>query len=98
MSRTPLERWVSQAVEARVAAALRTAGFSVDPQPSLSDGDLLIERGPLRLVAQIRVAREARRPVLEGLLADAVLRSRAAAHEFEGFRPLAVLGAVQLTD
>ncbi len=58
--------------------------------------DMVVTRGDKKYVVELRVAREARRPELPALLADAITRARAgaAAH---GARPLGVVGAPSLS-
>ena len=59
--------------------------------------DRVIDREGLRYVVELRVAREARRPELPALLADALVRARVGA-EAHGGRALGVVGAPVISD
>lgn len=81
--------------------AFRDAGWSVKREPPGGPpgyrADFVIERGDLRYVVELRIAREARRPEMPALLADAYVRAQlgAAAHHA---RPLPIVGAPAISD
>lgn len=81
---------------AGMAEILRQSGWSVDPEPSWDGAyrpDMLIARGQLRYVVELKVVREARRPLMRAMFAEAILQARAYARKVEGSRPLAVIVA-----
>ncbi|HYV43261.1 MAG TPA: hypothetical protein VFA20_00310 [Myxococcaceae bacterium] len=81
--------------------AFQEAGWSVQREPVGGPegyvADFVLERKPHRYVAELRVAREARRPELPALLADAYVRAQAGARA-HGAKPLAVVGAPAISD
>ncbi len=85
-----------QSVEAHLVSSLRRAGFLVELEP-LGEGEMRIEREGVRYVAQLKVAKEPRRALLEALLADALLRARASARQLAAHKALAVVGARRLS-
>ncbi|HUB08650.1 MAG TPA: hypothetical protein VMB50_16710 [Myxococcales bacterium] len=95
----------SQALERqlldRAAQAFQGAGWSVQRQPSLPDmrsgPDLVIGKGSVRYVVEIKASHVPRHSLLQGLLADAILQGRVMAKAFGG-RPLAIVGASNISD
>lgn len=85
----------------QVGKAFEEAGWDVhrapEGGPAGYTADYLFERNGLRYVAELRIAREARRPELPALLADAYLRARIGA-KAHGARPLAIVGAPAISD
>jgi hypothetical protein len=85
----------------QVGSAFRRAGWAVHREPSGGPpgytADYLFERKGLRYVAELRIAREARRPELPALLADAFIRAQVGAKAHHG-RPLAMVGAPAISD
>jgi len=59
--------------------------------------DFVLERAGARYVAELRIAREARRPELPALLADAYVRARLGAAQHQA-QPLAIVGAPTISD
>lgn len=99
--RQPLEpmHTAAERVEiTRLAATLRAQGWQVTEEEADADADLSIEKEPHRLVAHVKVARDSRRILLESLLANAVLRARAASRRRPGWAPAAIVAAPTYTD
>lgn len=87
-------------LEEALATAFSNAGWHVSTPEQRSDmlrPDLMVETEQMRYVVELKVARDARRQELQGLLADAVLQARAAANQLNG-KPLAIIGAPALSD
>lgn len=84
-----------------LGSALRDAGWSVQREPSGGppgySADFLFRRGALKYVAELRVARVARRPELPALFADAFLRAKVGADAHRA-RPLAIVGAPSISN
>ncbi|HEY8210212.1 MAG TPA: hypothetical protein VIG99_22160 [Myxococcaceae bacterium] len=78
-----------------------TEGWSVRREvpggPPGHRADFVLERGSARYVAELRIGREARRPELPALLADAYVRAQAGAVDHDA-RPLAIVGAPAISD
>lgn len=75
------------------------SGWCVQEALHHDDGrfDLLAEKDGVRYAIEIKFAREARRELLEGQLASAILRARFAAHVLNA-RPLAIVCAPSISD
>lgn len=72
-------------------------GFGWRVQAATGSGfDFVAEAGDLRYAVQVKFAKEARRALLEGLLASAILRARAAANAV-GAKPLAIVCAPSIS-
>ncbi len=89
-------------IESRLAEALQQAGWNVFwPGGSDHGGrqpDFVVRKGELAYAVECKSsALGARQSVLEGALADAILRARRAAEQ-SGLRPLAVVCAASLSD
>jgi hypothetical protein len=84
-----------------LGAAFREQGWVVRREPAGGPpgykADFLFHRKGLRYVAELRVAREARRPELPALLADAFVRAQVGAQVHRA-RPLAIVGAPAISD
>lgn len=101
-NREPIEsKWLLLESEAllrrRLLAALRSAGWAIRRGKQQLAADLVAEKGPLRYVIEFKVARQGRRRLLRGLLADALLQSQWYASRMDNARPLAVVGSPQLS-
>src|SRR5215831_14675817 len=83
-------------LENRLVLALQEEGWQVQRLKG-KEADLVIEKDRLRYVAEIKAAREARRPLLEGSLASAILRARVAA-ELHHAKPLAIVCAPSISN
>lgn len=66
-------------------------------RPLRGADDLVVRAGPNRYAVQIKYAKEARRSLLEGLVASSILRARAAAHSADA-KPLAIIAAPFISD
>lgn len=88
------------AIEHQLAAAFRDAGWSVERQPRLgrSRPDLLVRRGNLAYVVELKSAPEARRDRVIPLLAQAILQAQAMARENSDAVPLAVIGSERVPE
>ena len=83
----------------RLARVLREAGWRVDVEPAAAARhrpDLLAVRGRMRYVVEVKAVREARRPLIEAMFANAILQARAYAAGLRG-RPLAVIAAPRIS-
>lgn len=93
-----------QKLEAALVSRLQTAGFTVELQSAALESGITVSKGAERYVAELRVCKEPRSAELQGALADALLRARAAAKAADdvvtGGRgaPLAVVGLPRLTE
>lgn len=85
--------------EEKLREILANAGWRLQrPLHGPDDGvDLVIQAGPNRYAVQIKYAKEARRSLLEGLVASSILRARAAAHSADA-KPLAIIAAPSISD
>lgn len=81
----------------RLSAAFRDAKWEVVPLSGDNKADLLVSHGQKRYVAEVKFAREPRRFEVQGALADAILRSKAAARSI-GAKPLAIVGAPHISE
>jgi hypothetical protein len=96
-ARSPSTGNVAGYFEGLVRDAFEAQGWSVTAAPS-SDCDILVSFGDgVSYAVEVKVARDARLPHLEALLADAFMRARRAAFQLD-VRPLAIVGAPGLTD
>jgi len=88
---------MERALQAERRAKELMADFGWRIRASRDDGaDFLAESGRHRYAVEVKYAKEARRPVLEGLLASAILRARAAAVAAK-VQPLAIVGAPSIS-
>lgn len=84
-------------LEERLRGAFQAADWEVIT-PSLDHGyDLCVERGGVRYLIEIKSAKESRRPILEALLAKALLQSQHHAQRLQA-QPLPIVGTPLLTD
>ena len=85
--------------EEQLRALLEASGWHIQAPQDRGDlgFDLIAEKGARRYALQLKAAREPRRAVLEGLLASAILRARAAASAMNA-KPLAVVYAPSISD
>lgn len=91
---------VEQSLIQRLRAAFEDAGWTVErAAPGEHDPDLVVSRPGITYVVEFRASQVARRSMLQALLADAILRARAATRRRanDRTRPLAVVGAPVLT-
>jgi hypothetical protein len=96
-ARSSSTREAGQLLEEALRGAFEAQGWRVQAAPS-NECDLLVSGPAARVYAvELKIAREARFPQLEALLADALLRARRAASRLNA-QPLAVVGAPALTD
>jgi hypothetical protein len=91
----------ASALEQAVAEAFRGAGWRVVAQPRIAGirPDLVVRRGNLQYVVEIKSSAEPRRDRLVPLLAQAILEAKLAASKADLSpppRPLAVVGAANL--
>lgn len=90
------ERLRAQAEE-HLELAFQSAGWAVSRSGSVSAPDLLCRRGNSAYALDIKVgAGRARRPLLQALLADAILQARSKAADHDA-KPLAVLVAPSIS-
>jgi hypothetical protein len=81
-----------------LSALLKGAGWRVRSPKGADPGwDLLAETDGHRYVAQLKLAHQAWRPLLEGLLSSAILRARPAAAAMNA-KPLAIVCAPSISD
>ena len=77
------------------------AGWSVEKNPAGGPpgyaADFVVEKKRRRYVAEVRIAREPRRPELPALLADAYVRASVGARAHNA-KPLAIVGASLISD
>lgn len=78
--------------ERQLKELLEASGWRVEPAPDPAAFDVLVSKGDLRYAVEIKYAKEARRALVEGLLASAILRARVAASEVNA-KPLAIVCA-----
>ncbi len=89
--------------EGAISAAFREHGWKVTPNSRYHaagqghEVDLVVRKRGLTYVVEVKSSSDARRPVLVGLLADGILRSRAAAKTLGG-QPLAVVASPHISD
>jgi hypothetical protein len=79
----------------RLGKLFGAAGWKI--QVRRGDADLLAQKGAHRYAVQMKIAHDVRWPLLEGLLASAILRARSAAGAMRA-QPLAVLCARSISD
>lgn len=87
-------------LERALAFAFEKAGWQIklpDHKPETLPYDLIVESPSVRYVIELKMARDARRQALQSLLADALLRARAAAKQHQA-QPLAIVAAPSLSD
>lgn len=78
--------------EREVADLFRNSGWKVSTRPQGPEGaDLLIRKGELNYVVEVKRASESRRDRVVPLLAEAILQSQAYARNFPSTRALAVV-------
>lgn len=84
--------------ERQLKVLLEASGWRVQPARGHADlgYDFLAKKDDLRYAVQIKLAKDARRALLEGLLASAILRARVAAAEVNA-RPLAIVCAPSIS-
>lgn len=81
-----------------IRSALRGAGWELSSVGGTAGPLLVAQKGPRAYALELKASSgRARRPVLQALLADAILQARAAAREIGGI-PLAVLAASSVSD
>ena len=84
-------------VENSIGQLFETNGWGVNR--AVREVDLAVSKGNLAYAVEIKVARESRRPLLESLLADAVLRAQAGARRQRlPTRAIAVVAVPVLTE
>ncbi len=82
--------------ESRLRALFESSGWNV--RALQDDGaDFIIKARDVRYAVQLKFAKEARRSLLEGLVASSILRARAAAHDADA-RPLAIIASPSISD
>jgi hypothetical protein len=87
------------AFEQQLASLLAREGWKISRSTRPGDPDLRFAKGDLSYVAEVNAAPDGRRSMLEALLADAVLRSRALARRSgPSTKPLAVIAAPSLSE
>jgi hypothetical protein len=87
------------AFEQQLASLLARDGWRISRSTRPGDPDLRIAKGDLSYVAEVKAAPDGRRSMLEALLADAVLRSRALARQSgSSTKALAVVAAPALSE
>ncbi len=85
-----------ESFEQRLRDVFTDAGWRLRSRPD--DGvDLIAQAGPLRYAVQVSHVNEARRSLLEGPLASAILRARVGAQVADA-RPLAIIAAPAISD
>lgn len=84
----------------RLAAAFRQAGWKVDLKPKVGRyrPDLLVRRGGLFYVVEVKCASEPRRDRVIPLLAQAILQAQAAARANPKAAPLAVVASARIPE
>jgi Holliday junction resolvase len=97
-SKLPLER--GEILERRLAEVFRRAGWKVHQEPALvGHADMLVQRGDLTYVVEVKVAAEGRRDRLMPLLAQAILQAQAyARRSSKPVAALAVVGARRVSE
>lgn len=82
--------------ERRLRELFEHSGWRVRPLRD-EGADFIVQAGDDRYAVQLKYAKEARRSLLEGLVASSILRARVAAHAADA-RPLAIIAAPSISD
>jgi hypothetical protein len=95
--RGAIRQGIEAQLEGELEQAFLDAGWVVSRPEPVRAYHFLVERGRRRYAVELKAAADARRPILQAFLADAVLRARCGAAP-DRAEPLAVVGAPSISD
>lgn len=89
---------LSSRLEEHLAQTFRDAGWVVSRSEPRGVCDFVVSNGATQYAIELKVAKEARRTLLQALFADSLLRARWSAQQLDNAKPLAVVGAPSISD
>lgn len=89
---------LSSSLEERLEQTFRDAGWVVSRSDPRKVCDFVVSNGTTQYAIDLKVAKEARRTLLQALFADSLLRARWSAQQLDNAKPLAVVGAPSISD